>query len=172
MKKFFNWVIVLTACAGLVYCVGLIVPRSLTLGCKTNMATKPDRLYAVVSDVSTWSEWHPDVRSAQERPKHGDNPVWRITESSGASYDLEVNSAEEAAVFQVTYTIDDSRYTLRFGFSWFGQGGRMLVKRTVDTRDPWMRAKSFLWSRNETAPLGLVNALAEHLGEVVKVDED
>lgn len=172
MKKFFNWILVLAGCVGLFYCIGLIVPRSLTLGCRTNLTTKPEQVYALVSDLETWPEWHPDVRKVQESVSRGDTPLWRVTDSNGESYDLEVNSAEEDAAFQVAYTIDGSRYTLRFSMRWYGEGARVQLARTVDTRDPWKRAKSFLWSRNETKPVGLLNALVAHLGEAAPVEEE
>lgn len=172
MKKFFNWVIVLAACVGAFYCVGLIVPRSRAMSSKTNLVAKPDRLYAAVADLSTWREWHPDVASVQERPKQDDHPVWRVTEKDGVSYDVEVTNFEEPGHWEATYTIDGSRYTLRYDFGWYGEGGRVRVKRTVDTRDTWKRAKAFLWSRTETAPVGVLNALAEHMGEPGLAKED
>jgi hypothetical protein len=172
VKKFFNWVFVLAGCVGLFYFVGLIVPRTLTQGSKTTLKAVPEQLYAVVSDLNTWPEWHPDVASVQERPAKNENPVWRITERDGTIYEAEVQVREEPGSFQTTYTIDGSRYTLRFAFGWYGQGGRAQITRTVDTRDRWKRARAFLWSRNETAPIGLLNALAKHLGETVAAEEN
>lgn len=170
MKKFFNWVIVLAAIAGAFYCVGLIVPRSITSGSKTNLTTKPDQVLAVVSDVAGWPKWHPDILSVVPRERRSDHPVWHVTEKGGTSFDIEV-LADEEATWQGSYTIDDTRYLLRFDFGWFAEGGRVRLIRTIDTRDTWKRAKSFLWSRSETSPIGLLNALAEYLGEHVKVEE-
>ena len=172
MKKLFNWLMVLAACVGAFYGIGLIVPRSQTQGSKTTFTVMPDKLFGLVSDVSTWPEWHPDVASAVERPKNKDNVVWRVTEKSGASYDLEVTTSEDPTLWQCTYVIDETRYTLRFEFGGYGQGGRGRIVRTVDTRNTWKRAKSFLWSREETAPIGLLNALSQQLGEPGTAKED
>jgi hypothetical protein len=172
VKKFFNWVLVAAACVGAFYGIGLIVPRSQTLASKTTFVADPDKLYAVVADVASWPQWHPDVRAAEERATRKDNPVWKITEKGGTSYELEVQNDEAPSLWQATYTIDGARYTLRFEAWWFGQGSRGRVTRTIDTRDPWRRAKGFLLARDEAKPAGLLNALGAHFGETVTIKDD
>ncbi len=172
MKKFFNWVLVLAGFVGAFYCVGLIVPRAQTSGSKTNLVATPAQLYAWIADVSSWPQWHPDVLTVQERPGKKDHPVWRVTEKSGTSFDLEVADSVEDKSWAATYAIDGTRYSLRIDLAWYGQGARVHVKRTVDTSDTWKRAKSFLWSRDETGAVGLVNALARQVGESPEVKED
>jgi hypothetical protein len=171
VKKLFNWICILAGCVGFFYGVGLIVPRTSTDGSRTNLKAQPDRLYAVVSEVDAWPQWHPDVRSVQERQRKGDHPVWRVTENDGTGYDLEVTPSDDDSSWFGAYVVDGSRYTLRFSFSWYGQGGRVHATRTIDTRDTWKRARDFFWSRSETGSLGLLNALADHLGEDAVVEK-
>ncbi len=167
MKKFFNWVLVLAACAGAFYGIGFIVPRSMTRGCRTIMTARSDEVYEVVADLNTWPAWNPDIRSVTEQEKHNDNAVWRVTPVKGLAYNLEVAVKDEPTVFQVVYSHDGSRYTLRFTFTYCVQ-----IHRTIDTADPWLRAKGFLLpGGDETGPVGLLTALAKHMGEEVKVEE-
>jgi len=172
VKKFFNWVLVLAGIVGAFYGIGVIVPRSMTSGSKTTFVVKPDKLFAAVADVRSWPEWHPDVLSVSERPEHNKNPMWHVTEKDGVSYDMEVSVADDPTKWQGAYTIDGQRHTLRFDFQWYGEGGRAHATRTVDTNDTWLRAKAFLWSRSETDPIGLLNALAVHFGEAPKADKE
>lgn len=172
VKKFFNWVLVLAGFVGAFYCVGLIVPRSQTSGSKSNLVATPAQIYPWIADVTSWPQWHPDVLSVQERPNKKDRPVWRVTEKSGTTFELEVVDTEEDKAWTGTYSIDTTRYTLRFDLGWYGQGGRLHITRTVDTSDTWERAKGFLWSRDETGAVGLLNALAEQVGEKPEVKED
>jgi hypothetical protein len=171
VKKLFNWLIVLGACVGAFYCVGLIVPRSQVRGCRTNLATKPAAIYATVADLNTWSDWHPEVAAVQKRPARNDHPVWLITTPEGEIFELEVTNAEEAKLWQGSYTREGTRTTLRFDFNWYGEGGRARVTMTEDTRDTWLRAKRFLLPHKEVTALGLLLALTERLGESTKVEE-
>lgn len=165
MKKFFNWILVLAACVGAFYLIGLIVPRNQTQGSKTTLTAKPDQLYKVVADPATWSEWHPDVASIQERPERDGHPIWQVTDEHGRTFELEVMVAEDPGAWQGTYTIDGTRFVLRFDFSWYAQGGRARVTKTADTRDRWQRARRFLLPAKESSAIAVLNGLAEHLGE-------
>jgi Polyketide cyclase / dehydrase and lipid transport len=165
VKKFFNWILVLGACVGAFYLIGLIVPRNQQQGSKTDLQASPKQLYALVSDPTTWSAWHPDFTSVQERPERSDHPIWLVTDKHARTFELEVLNAEEPMSWQATYTVDETRFTLRFDFKWHGQGARACVARTEDTRDPWQRARRVLTPSKETSAIGILNAIAGHLGE-------
>jgi len=172
VKKFFNWVLVLAGCVGAFYGIGLIVPRSQTLGSRTSLQAKPDEIYKVVSDPSTWSQWHPDVSSIQERPDRDRHKIWLVTDKEARTFELEVTAEEEPTAWQVTYTVDGTRTVLRFDFSWHGSGGRARVAKTSDTRDTWQRAQRFLLPTKEASAIALLNALAEYLGEPGSAEEN
>jgi hypothetical protein len=164
VKKFFNWLMVLAACVGAFYGIGLIVPRNQTQSSRVDLQTKPMKVMEVIVDVENCSEWVPGVMSVREGKKRDDHPVWNVTKADGKSYDLEVTSETEYS-WQATYTIDESHYSVRYKLSGLGEGTRLQVTKTVDTRDPWRRAKMFLFMQGDTSALALLNALAEHLGE-------
>lgn len=156
---------------GLFYLVGLIVPRSNTRKCETQLQTKPDQLYALVSDVSTWPEWFPDVSAVRPGAEKNGLPTWTLSFKDGTSALLEVMNADEDSLWQAFWVREGSRNTLRFVFGWYGQGGRIHLTKTVDTRDPWRRAKLFLWFHPDATPLAVMNALGQYLGEAVKTRE-
>lgn len=172
MKKFFNWVLVLCAFVGVFYGVGMVVPRSVTRSSKTQLQARPEELYTLVTDVSTWPKWHPDVSDVDQRPERNDHPLWRVTTKDGRTYELEVSQADEDSFWQASYTLGGSRCTLRMVFGWAGEGGRLHLTKTVDTKDPWMRARLFLWEGDDSSPLALLNAIAAHLGEAGRAEED
>jgi hypothetical protein len=166
VKKFFNWILVLGACVGLIYCIGLIVPRSQTQGSKTTLTSGPEQLFALVSDPSTWADWNPEVASIQERPERDKHKVWFVTDQAGRTYEMEVTLSDAPMPFvQANYTVGGTRFVLRFDFNWHGQGSRARVTKTSDTRDVWQRARRFFLPTKEASAITLLNALAEHFGE-------
>jgi hypothetical protein len=172
VKKLFNWLIVLAACVGVFYGVGLIVPRNRTLAAKAVFGATPPEAYAVLSDVSTWPEWHPDVASAREAPERGKNPVWRVQTKDGRAFEVEVMGGEEDKLWSGVYTFDGTRTTLRFDLLYYGQGSRLRLTRIADTRDPWLRAKGFFFSASDAEPVAVLKGLGSYFGESVKAEAD
>lgn len=171
MKKFFNWILILAACVGSVYLIGLIVPRNQSATSKTNIGPKPDEIYAVLVDFAHWPAWNPDFAVVKERPSNGEHPLWQVTDKSGRTFELEVVALEEDKSCKCAYTVDETRHTLTFDLSWYGQGGRICLSRSADTRSPWLRAKRFLLPASESSALQLLNALCVQLGEPARVEE-
>lgn len=171
MKKFFNWILVLGACVGAFYMIGLIVPRNQTQGSKTDTQANPKVLYTLVADPTTWSSWHPDVVSIQERPERNDHPIWLVTDKHQRTFELEILTTEEPLRWQASYAVDGTRFNLRFDFKWSGQGARACVSRIIDTPDTWQRAQRLFVPSKETSALGILNAICEHLGESGKAEK-
>ncbi|HEX6883893.1 MAG TPA: SRPBCC family protein [Planctomycetota bacterium] len=172
MKKLFNWLIVLASIVGAFYGVGLIVPRSQTLGAKTTFTTVPRDVYAIVADVSAWPQWHPNVVMVKERGERNSNPLWQITAKDGRSFELEVMGQEDEKTWNGTYTSEGTRTNLRFDLSWYGSGTRLRVTRSADTRDPWQRARDFFTPSKDVPPIALLNAIATHFGEAGQAESN
>ena len=62
-------------------------------------------------------------------------------------------------------------YTVHFDFIWLGEGTRVRVTTSSDTRDPWKCAKHFLLPSAAVSPLQVLNALSAQLGEEPKAEE-
>jgi hypothetical protein len=164
VKKFMHWIVVIGACVGAFYLIGLIVPRTQSQGSRTNLATAPSDVLQLVKDPQYWPEWHPDVAGVQPRGERNDKAIWSVRDRLGKSYELEVLAADER-MWQGSYTVDGTRFTLRFEVLGYGQGARVQVTRTTDTRDVWLRAKRFLWSKPESSPIAMLNGIAGYFGE-------
>jgi len=172
VKKLFNWILVLGALVGAFYFVGLIVPRQQRVGSYTTLDTVPIDLYATISDVTTWDNWHPDFSSVRELPEKNGDRQWQATDRKGRSFTLSESIAEEGLRWQGTYEIEGSRFTWRFDIAGYAQGSRVGVSKTVDTRDTWLRAKRFLWFGEGSTALAALNALSSHLGEDPRAIKD
>lgn len=172
MKKFFNWILVLGACVGAFYGIGLIVPRNQTKGSRTDFQAKPEAIYLVVADHTTWAAWFPGVAAVRELTEKNDHPRWGLTDDDGHTFELEVLGGEEPRTWSASYEQDGTRFNLRFDLTWYGEGSRVRVTRTADTRDAWLRAKHFLWSDPGASPVAVLTALAEQLGEGATEIED
>lgn len=172
MKKFFNWILVLAGFVGAFYGIGLIVPRNQTQGSKTTTTAQPEQVFKVLSDPSTWSDWNPDVASIREGPERNGHKIWVVTDKQARSYEMEVTLTEERTFqWQGSYTIEGTHFLLRFDVGWYGQGGRVSVTKTADTRDAWQRARRFLLPTKESSALSLLNALSEQMGEAPSAKE-
>lgn len=172
VKKLFNWILVLAAMVGAFYGVGVIVPRSQKLGSLTTTAANPMQLYEVVADPTTWSDWHPDFTSVTELEKKKDERRWRVIDVQGQIFELTESQADEGLRWQGSYERLGTRTTLRFEFTGFGSGARLRLVKTVDTRDPWLRAKRFLWFGDDSSSLTILNALQGFVGEAPAAVKD
>lgn len=165
MQKFINWVLLLSACVGVFYGIGLVVPRKTTEIARIEFATEPRELFGLIGDVSTWPSWYPDVVSVRKLPEKNGREIWSLTDKAGETFQLEVLESEKESLFVASYFQDGSRYTLRIVFGWAGEGGRLHLTKTVDTGDPWRGARLFLWDGDDVSAPEILDAVAEHFGE-------
>lgn len=162
----------LAAIVGAFYGVGVIVPRSQKLGSYTNLQATPREVYAVVQDVERWDEWHPDFADLRELDELDGQRRWRVTDHKARSFELIETEIEEDRQWQGAYELEGTRFTYRIMITGSGSGSRVTFKKTLDTRDPWLRAKRFLWFGEGATALGLLNALTQKLGETPAAVKD
>jgi len=172
VKKFFNWILLLAAIVGAFYGVGVIVPRSQKLGSYTNFMAKPREVYSVVYDVERWDEWHPDFADVREIDELDGKRRWRVTDHKARMFELVETEVEQDRQWQGTYEIEGTNFSYRIMITGSGSGSRVGLKKTLDTRDPWRRAKRFLWFGEGSTALGLLNALSVQLGEPAEAIKD
>jgi hypothetical protein len=170
VKKLFNWILVLAACVGAFYMIGWIVPRNQSVTSKTTLLEGQTKIFALVADVRGWPAWAPNVSAAHERPERDGIPIWRLTDASGRIFDLEVNESEEPKLWQASYTLEGTTFTMRIDLSGYGQGTHIRVAKRTSTPDPWIRAQHFLLPSHDWKPLAWLNAMAEHFGETATVE--
>lgn len=171
MQKFINWILVIAACVGLFYGIGVIVPRNSTHKAKIKLDSDPRDLYRLVADVSTWPGWYPGIVSVSARPEHDGHPVWLVTNQERDTFELEITTAEEDSLLTASYSFEGRRCGLRVVFGWDGEGGRIHLTKTQDTPDPWARARMFFWPRDQTSPRKILDAVAAQLGETKRSED-
>lgn len=172
VKKFFNRILVLAAFVGAFYGVGVIVPRSQKLGSYTNLQATPREVYAQVYDVENWDRWHPDFADLRELDEVDGQRRWRVTDQEGRTFELVEGDCEEDRTWQGSFEAEGSRTTYRFVVVGSGSGSRVTLKKTLDTRDPWLRARMFFTFGGGASPLALMNALSVQLGETPTAVKD
>jgi polyketide cyclase/dehydrase/lipid transport protein len=81
-----RWIIYLVAAlvllAAVVAIVGAMLPKAHTASRTARIALPPDKLYAVLSNVSEYPAWRTDVKSLERLPDREGRPAW-VEETSG-----------------------------------------------------------------------------------------
>jgi hypothetical protein len=114
MMRWIVYVVAAIAIAALLVAViGAMLPRKHAVSRTVPVAMPPDALYALLSDVSQYQSWRPDVKSLPRLPdKHG-RPAW-IEESGGMQIPMTFDRMEPPSL--LVSRIDSD--TLPFGGAW------------------------------------------------------
>lgn len=87
-----KWLFLLGAAAVavslLVVAIGLVLPRDHTATRTVDVATPPDQVWAVITDVASYPRWRPDVTRIEALPAVDGRAAWReITRRTSISYE-------------------------------------------------------------------------------------
>jgi hypothetical protein len=93
--------------------VGALLPKAHSASRTARVALPPDALYALLSDVSQFPAWRPDVTSLQRLPDRDGKPAW-IEETNGMKIPMHFERMERPAL--LVGRIDGS--DLAFGGTW------------------------------------------------------
>jgi uncharacterized protein YndB with AHSA1/START domain len=97
----------------IVVVVGAMLPKAHTASRTVRIATPPDALFAVLSDVDRYRSWRPDVKSLQRLPDRDGKPAW-IEDVGGMKIPLHFERMERPSL--LVSRIDGA--DLPFGGSW------------------------------------------------------
>jgi hypothetical protein len=97
----------------IVVVVGAMLPKAHTASRTVRIATPPEALYAVLSDVDRYQSWRPDVKSLQRLADRDGKPAW-IEDAGGMKIPLHFERMERPSL--LVSRIDGS--DLPFGGSW------------------------------------------------------
>lgn len=170
MKRFLTLLVVLGACVGMFYLVGVILPRTTTRATKVHFLTKTDAVYKVVSDVQGWPTWMPGVTSVRDGGERKGMQVWTISDDEAHTYDLEVVTASDPLLWVGKYRIEDVVHTLRFDMKWYGDGSLVIFGHQKEIENRWSRARHFFMVERSLSMPGLLG-LASKLGESAKPED-
>jgi uncharacterized protein YndB with AHSA1/START domain len=73
----------------LVFGVGSLLPRAHSVSRMAHFNRSPREIWMVISDFSEQSSWRDDVRTVERVTGHAGRDVWRETDKSGRSMDME-----------------------------------------------------------------------------------
>ena len=97
----------------IVVVVGAMLPKAHTASRTVRIASPPDALFALLSDVDRYQSWRPDVKSLQRLPDRDGKPAW-IEDAGGMKIPLHFERMERPSL--LVSRIDGS--DLPFGGSW------------------------------------------------------
>src|SRR6516164_6223060 len=85
-EKPMRWIVYVVAALALpgvlVTVIGAMLPKKHSASRTVRLAATPDALYTLLSDVSQYRSWRPDVKSLERLPDKEGRPAW-IEESNG-----------------------------------------------------------------------------------------
>lgn len=161
--------IVLAVIAGLpllAYLIGSFVPRDHVAKMTIDLASPPERVWAIVSDLARTKEWRDDISAVVVQPNPG-GPL-RFTEStSHGEIPFEVVS-QDAPRRQVVRIIDDHQ---PFGGTWTWDleptpgGMRLTMTEAGFVKNPIFRAMGLLFFSPYDTINAYLKALAKKLGD-------
>ena len=169
MRIVIGIVVGLVLIVGIVYAVGLLLPREHRAVSRITLHQSPDQVWPVVRDLSslvgTWS----DLKSASRLPDQAGKEVWQ---QNAGGFPLKL-IIEEAAPPTRLVTRIDAAADATFGGVWTyeispaGGGARITVTEEGYVNNPLFRTMMKAMGVHKTAD-GYLIALGRKLGEAVK----
>ena len=167
MKRWLGIVIMLVvAIPVLAYGIGMFVPRDHVVMMTIDLNSPPEKVWAVVSDVTNTHKWRSDITGIQVQPGAHVRPRYVETSSMG-DVPFEVGS-QTAPARQVVRVVDDEQ---PFGGTWTwelkpaGPGTRLTITEAGFVKSPLFRTMGlFFFSPTDTID-GYMRALSKALGE-------
>jgi uncharacterized protein YndB with AHSA1/START domain len=169
MRIVIGIVLGLVAIVGIVFVVGLILPREHRAASRISLRRPPGEVWPVVRDpgslVGTWS----DLKSARRLPDQGGKEVW---EQNAGGFPLKLIIDESTPPSRLVMRIDASA-DATFGGIWTYEispaaGGSMVtVTEAGYVNNPLFRTMMKVMGVHKTAD-GYLAALAKKFGETVK----
>jgi polyketide cyclase/dehydrase/lipid transport protein len=112
-----RWILYVVAAVALlaliVAVVGAMLPRTHSVSRTAHVKMPPDALFTLLTDVSQYATWRPDVKSLQRLPDKNGMPAW-IEETGGMKIPMRIERMERPTV--IVGRIDSSE--LAFGGTW------------------------------------------------------
>jgi uncharacterized protein YndB with AHSA1/START domain len=155
----------------LAFGVGSLLPRAHSVSRMTHFNRSPREIWMVISDFSEQPSWRDDVRSVERVAGHAGRDVWRETDKSGRSLDMETvelvpprrlvrRIANDNLPFSGTWTMEVAE---------FGEVTALTVTEDGETDNPAFRFISrFIMGQTATVDQYL-RALGKKLGVDVTI---
>lgn len=146
--------------------IGSALPRDHVARMSIDLASPPDRIWALVSDVGGTARWRSDVKEVEVQPTSG-NRVRFVEVSKHGRVPFEIVS-QEAPRRQVVRVVDEDQ---PFGGTWTwtlegrGSGTRLVITEEGFVKNPVFRVLGKLFFSPSATIEAYLRALAKELGE-------
>jgi hypothetical protein len=169
VKRFINFLFIAGALVGVFYLIGLITPRNDTRVVIGRVDAVPRDVSKVLADFSSWTRWHPSIRSARERDPRDHQPVWAVDDEVFGPYEVQISQSDETR-WVGTWEVEDERFNLRFEVRGYGDD-RSQISVTLQRilSDPWRRAARLLYGKR-MPPAKILEGLGGQLRSDVEFD--
>lgn len=146
--------------------IGYSMPNAHVAQAEADYRAGPDSVYAVLSDVASWPEWHPSVGSLTPPDDSSDEPSWRIRGPDGS---MTITLVEEDPPNRFVTLADGGMFVGRWTYKIEERAGRTRVTITEEARIDNLVIRGLTVFRNQTSTLvRILRALGDRLGERVE----
>jgi hypothetical protein len=148
---------------------GLTRPESHVASTRARYASAPDVVWSTISDVESWPEWNPEVRSVERMPERNGRPAVNIVGSWGEA-PTELTVIEPPTRMRTEMDAGDFSGSWTYELAPAPEGGTLLtVTEEGRVGSPLFRAL-MIFHDNYATMMEFHRALGARLGEVVAAE--
>lgn len=146
--------------------VGYSMPNAHVAQAEADYRARPDSVYAILSDVETWPDWHPSVGTLSPLDESSDGVSWRIRGPDGS---MTITFVDEDPPNRFVTLADGGMFVGRWTYKIEERGDRTRVTITEEARIDNLVIRGLTMFRNQTSTLvRILRALGDRLGERVE----
>jgi hypothetical protein len=146
--------------------IGYSMPNAHVAQAEAEYRAGPDSVYAILSSIEDWPEWHPSVRSLTPLDGPSDEPSWRIRGPDGS---MTVTLVDESPPTRFITLADGGMFVGRWTYHVEPRSGGTRVTITEEARIDNLVIRGLTVFRNQASTLvRVLDALGDRLGERVE----
>ena len=146
--------------------IGYSMPNAHVAQVQADFRASSEAVYAILSDIEDWPQWHPSVTELTPVDAGADQPTWRI---SGPDGSMVITLTGEQAPRRFTTLADGGMFIGRWTYDVSPRANGTRVTITEEARIDNLLIRGVTVFRNKTATMErLLRALGEQLGERVE----
>lgn len=146
--------------------IGYSMPNAHVAQAEADFRANADSVFAILSSIEGWPEWHPSVGSLTALDDSADQPSWRIKGPDGS---MTITLVAEDPPTRFVILADGGMFLGRWTHHVEARPGGTRVTITEEARIDNLVIRGITVFRNQTATLvRVLNALGDHIGERVE----
>ncbi|MFW6088483.1 MAG: SRPBCC family protein [Gemmatimonadota bacterium] len=146
--------------------IGYSMPNAHVAQAEADYRSGPDSVYAILSDIEAWPEWHPSAGSLTPVGDSSEPVSWRIRGPDGS---MTITLIDEDPPQRFVTLADGGMFIGRWTYKVEERAGRTRVTITEEARIDNLVIRGLTVFRNQTSTLvRVLRALGDRLGERVE----